>query len=486
MLVSLYTSRVVLQNLGIIDYGIYSLVSSIVMLFSFLNGALTEASQRFSIRAIEMNEQPARIFRNILAFHIGLIFLVLFLSEIFGVFLFSSKELDIPFERLPAAQAAYHCSVILSLLTILNGPYRSLIVANEDFIMYAYISIIEVVGKLLIAVLISFSTYDKLIIYAILLVLLQLLIQIIYICYCKKKYSYASFSLSFDRSIFKSVFSFSSWYLLGYLGLVLNKQGLKIVGNMFFGPVLNASIGIAEQVDNAVTTFRANLQTAINPQITKSYFKKDFSRLSLLIESSSKYSFFLIWALMLPIMYKENEILELWLGNYPVYSPYLINLMFIIAIIAALHNPLVIVNGAIGKLRYITSVQTAIAFLCVPISYILLRSGMDFYWPWIIYLVIQSLALFITFFYIKRFVGYSLSKYLKNVLIPITWVAILTILLNCCISYVLVINNLLLDIAVYSIISLVCTSFVVYFLGLNRTERNFIHNYIKRKFHYEN
>ena len=305
MLVALYTSRIILQRLGVLDYGIYNLVSTVVMIFLFLNNMLSEATQRFIIYEIGggNKEKVNKYFINSVNLHLIISIIILLLCETVGIWLFYNK-LDIPLDRRDAAMWAYQISILTSIIGILSVPYNAIIISYERMTAFAYISIIEVLLKLLIAYLISVVRYDHLIVYATLLCFVQIIIRFVYYFYCVKSFEAARYKLSYDKLALKEMISFSSWYVLGYIGLVMNNQGIKVLLNIFFGPIINAAIGVAEQVQNVLTSLRSNFQIAINPQITKSYARHDYENMQSLIFASTKYSFYIFWIFAFPIFFR--------------------------------------------------------------------------------------------------------------------------------------------------------------------------------------
>ena len=293
MLVSLYTSRIVLNTLGVEDYGIYNIVGGVVILFSFFNNAMSNATQRFLSFELGQNNsvQLKRTFSMIINVHIGIAFLIFLLAETVGLW-FLNTHINIPTERMKAANWVYQFSIFTFLINIIRVPYHATIVAYEKMSFYAYLSIIEVLLKLGVVFLIQISPLDKLIFYGFLIFVVSVLILLVYKIYCNKNFDAANYNFFWDTKLFKTLISFSGWSLFGSAANVSSKQGTDILLNIFYGVMVNAAMGIANQVNNAVNGFVQNFQTAFKPQIVKSYAANETDYLIRLIFQTSKFSFF--------------------------------------------------------------------------------------------------------------------------------------------------------------------------------------------------
>lgn len=476
MLVALYTSRIILQRLGVLDYGIYNLVFTVVMIFLFLNNMLSEATQRFIIYEIGggNKEKVNKYFINSVNLHLIISIIILLLCETVGIWLFYNK-LDIPLDRRDAAMWAYQISILTSIIGILSVPYNAIIISYERMTAFAYISIIEVLLKLLIAYLISVVRYDHLIVYATLLCFVQIIIRFVYYFYCVKSFEAARYKLSYDKLALKEMISFSSWYVLGYIGLVMNNQGIKVLLNIFFGPIINAAIGVAEQVQNVLTSLRSNFQIAINPQITKSYARHDYENMQSLIFASTKYSFYIFWIFAFPIFFQVSNILKFWLGNVPMYAADFVNLLLIVALMNTLSNPLVVSIGAIGRLKKITLIQSFFSILVMPISYVLLKNGFTFVYPLYVYIIILIINYFISLLFLSRKIKLKFRRFVMKSWIPMIFVVFMSLLLSFVISYF----SWEFWTDILSRIFLVCV--VIFCLGLDASERKIISAFVKQK-----
>ena len=352
MAVSLYTSRVILQVLGIEDFGVYNVVGGIVSMFAFINGGMVSATQRYITYEIGTGDltKLKRVFSTSLQIHAIISLLIILLGETVGLW-FLIDKMVIPPSRATAAMWVYQCSVFACVVNIMSIPYNADIVAHEKMSAFAYISIIEVVLKLLIVYLLILLPYDKLIVYAILILLVQVFIRLIYTRYCRRRFEESAYNHSFNSTLFKEMASFAGWSFWGNLSSVLYTQGLNIMLNLFFGPVVNAARGIAVQVQSAVQQFVTNCQMALNPQITKSYAAGEIKQMHILMFRSARFSFALLFFVTLPLLLETNFILTKWLKYVPDNAVIFTRLMICISLIFTTANPCAIANQATGNVK---------------------------------------------------------------------------------------------------------------------------------------
>lgn len=321
MAVTLYTSRIILNVLGIEDFGIYNVVGGIITMFSFLNGAMSSSTQRYLTFELGKGEilQLRKVFQTSVNIHWLIALFILVLGETIGLW-FLQEKMVIPSERLDAAFWVYQFSIITMMIMIISVPYNAAIIAHEKMSAFAYISVMEVLLKLGIVYLLYFTQLDKLKFYAALLCGMQLMVRIIYGLYCGRHFEETHYKWGWDGKLFREMLGFAGWNLWGGIAYVFFTQGLNIMLNVFFGPAVNAARGLAVQVQGAVAQFSLNFQMAINPQITKSYAKKDFTYMHSLIFRSSKFTFLLLTTLSLPLFIKADLILNIWLAVVPDYT----------------------------------------------------------------------------------------------------------------------------------------------------------------------
>lgn len=478
--VSLYTSRVVLNTLGVVDFGVYSIVGGIVTLFSFFNSAMTSATQRFLAFDIGKNdlEQLKKTFNATLNIHIGIGVLVLVLAETIGLW-FVNHKLNLPLDRMVAVNWVYQFSVFTFLLGIIQVPYDALIVAREKMDIYAYMSIVEVFLKLIIVYLLVVFSYDKLILYAGLLFLVSFIVRMGHKQYCKWQYEESKYQFYFDKSFYKELLSYSGWSLFGNIAAVARGQGSNILLNLFFGTVLNAAYGISMQVQGTVQTFVINLQMAINPQIIKQYASGNKDQCLKLIFQSAKFSYFLLLIIVCPIIYNIDFILELWLKKPPKSTSFFVILCLINVLIDCISGPLMIGAQATGNIKWYQITLGTFIFLCLPISYFLLKNYNDPNMIFIVIIAVNTVSLFGRLFFLKKLIDLDIKSFILKVLSKIIIVSTIIILTF---HFVIIsTQNLYLDFFIKSISITILNLISIYFIGLNNTERNLIVSFIKTK-----
>jgi O-antigen/teichoic acid export membrane protein len=417
MAISLYTSRVVLEVLGISDFGIYNVVGGVVAALGFLNGALSTASSRFITVALgTKNFQEMRLtFSSILLVNILLSLIVLILGETFGLYLLYNT-LRIPVERLDIVFWVYQISMATVVLNIISVPYNAVIIAHERMRAFAFISLFDAASKLLLVILLSYiANFDKLLLYALFIFVIQVIIRAIYGYYCNKNFLESHISKDFSKQHIHKIFRFISWSAYGSIVSVGFTQGLNILLNIFFGTVVNAARGISVQVQNAVEQFTLNFQTAINPQMIKSFVDKDLETTRRLMIASSKYSFFLLSILGIPIIIEANFILTIWLKNIPNHAVNFVQLMLLITIWGSLANPLRIINQAEGNIKKFQLYECTLLLAIVPLSYLSVKLTHVAESVFIVHLVIEIITQFVRIGLVLPKVGMKFFQYLKLV-----------------------------------------------------------------------
>jgi len=473
MAVSFYTSRVVLQTLGVVDYGIYNVVGGIVAMFGFLNSAMSSGTQRYLTFELGRGdaEKLRRVFVTSMNIHIIISAIVFVLSETVGLWLLYNK-MTIPQDRFGAAMWVYQCSILSTMVMFMSVPYNATIIAHEKMSAFAYISVLEVVLKLLIVYLLLIGDMDKLILYAVLMLTVQVIIRFIYNIYCRRYFEETRYSFLFDKLLFKEMLSFSGWNLWGNMAAVFFTQGLNILLNMFFGPAVNAARGVAVQVQHAVTQFSMNFQTAINPQITKSYATGDYSYMHSLIFRSSRFTFFLLLCICLPVFMEAEALLGIWLKEVPEYSATFLRLILCVTILDAVANPLMISAQATGRVKIYQSVVGGILLMILPIAYVVLKLGGNPQSVFIVHLTICVIAFVVRLLIVRKLIKLSLKKYFKHVISNCLLVALFAA------TGSIITNFFLKATLIYSIIEcLVSILFVIFFsfiFGITKNERHII------------
>ena len=428
--ISLFTSRVILQTLGVEDYGISSVVGGVISMFTFINAAMVSSTQRYlNFELVRGDANQLRsVFSTSLQIHALIALAIIVLSETVGLW-FLNEKLVIPEARMTAAMWVYQCSILSCAVSIMSTPYNAVIVAHEKMSAFAYISILDVSLKLLVVYLLVVLPFDKLIILAILNLLVQLFIRYIYTIYCHRHFPESYFQFWFNKTLFKEMFGFAGWSFWGNLAAILYTQGLNMMLNIFFGPIVNAARGIAVQVQSAVQQFVGGFQTALNPQITKNYASNNLPQMHSLMFRSARFSFLLLFFLSLPVLMETNFILTLWLKTVPDDAVIFTQIMICISLIYTTANPCVIANQATGKVKIYQMVVGGILLLILPISYIVLKLGAPAYSVFIVHFCIESLAQFSRMYMLRKLIHLPLWQYMKNIYIPIVSTVVIAIIL---------------------------------------------------------
>lgn len=479
----LYTSRLVLQALGVEDFGIYNIVGGIIAMLNFVNMSLSNANSRFIAVEIGFGNQSSikKLFSCIMTIHWLFALIILILAETIGLW-FVTTQLVIPEGRMTAAIWVYQSAVLSSITTIISSPYNGLIIAYEKMSAFAIITIFDSIAKLIIALLLFYTPFDRLILYAILHVLIQLIVRLIYAIYCKRKFAESSYCLTWDKTISKSVLSFASWTLTGNLAVMGYTQGLNILLNMFFGTIVNAARGISVQVQTAARMFFSGFQTAINPQIHKAYAQKDINRLHMLVFMSSRFSFYLMLLITIPLCIHTKFIMEVWLGDVPEYTVSFVRIMLIVGLVNTLQNPTMTALHATGKIKKVQIVESSLLLSVVPIAYLFLRYlHISPVMVFAVYFVIEFITQFVRVYMIYPLIKLRMTDYLFKVFWPIILVSFFSIVVCFSMSKVFLVDSiwmLIISIVFYILVTIIMISI----FGLQRAERQYAVKYVKNKF----
>ena len=475
MLVGLFTAGIVLNTLGITDYGIYNIVGGFVTMFSFLNSSMSSATQRFLSFDLGKNdrEQLRKTFSTTVTIHFGIAFIIVLALETFGLWYINSK-LNVPQERMSAVNIIFQFSVLSSFFSIIQVPYNAMITAHEKFNVYAYISFLEIALKLVILFLITHIDYDKLVLYSFLIFISSFIIRMIYRIYCRSNFPESRYSFYFDKAYFKTLLSFTGWNLFGNIAGIARGQGNNLLLNIFFGTVMNAAYGIAMQIQNLVTVFVSNFQTAVNPQIVKTYSNNEHEKTLFLIKESAKLSYFLMLIISLPILYNLNFILTLWLKEFPTYTLDFIYLSIVGVLIDTISNPLMMGARATGRIKYYQIVIGSLIFLCFPLSYFGLRFTKDPTIVFVIIIGINILSLGFRLYFLQKIMKLSAVSFLKDVLIKISLCTSVILIFQYLLYKELGVADSIISLLYLSGIITIVSIAVIYILGLSAKEIKFI------------
>ncbi|HRF85241.1 MAG TPA: lipopolysaccharide biosynthesis protein [Alloprevotella sp.] len=473
MAVYLYTSRVIIKVLGVVDYGIYDVVAGIITILIFLNNAMTVSTQRFITVALgEGNVDNLRkVYSGGILIHVLLAVVVLILGETVGYW-YMTHYMQIPPARFGAAMTVYHCSVVSAMIMVMSVPYNASVIAYERMTAFAAITILDVTLKLIVVCSLPYCSYDKLEAYAVLLMAEALLVRIVYGVYCKTRLKDLRFSLTVDYPLLVRMFNFAKWSMFGNLSYVCNTQGINLVLNIIGGPVVNAARGIAFQVQVAVTSFIASFQTAINPQITKIYAQGDLKSMNLLILRSSRLSFFLTLLMAVPLGLETETILRLWLTDVPGYAVVFTRLLLCVSVVDAVANPLMVGASATGRIRKYHLVVGGILLCTLPLAYLAVRIGSRVEMVFVVQLCMVLVAQCARMMICRDLFVFSVRDFIHKVLLRIACTAALALPLPVFLHIYLpgTIPFRLLVCAM----SVLIVAVVVVMVGLEKNERSFV------------
>lgn len=478
MVVSLYTSRVILNALGVEDFGIYNVVGGVVAMFTVISGSLSAAISRFITYELGKGDQSKlnKIFSASVTIQLLLSLIIVVLIESVGVWFLNAK-MTIPEDRMAAANWVLQFSIITFVINLISVPYNAAIIAHEKMSAFAYISILEAVCKLAIAFLIIVSPIDKLIFYAILMCAVSIIVRLTYGHYCKKHFAECNYHFHWDKEILKKMFGFAGWNFIGASSAVLRDQGVNIVINIFCGPAVNAARGISSQVNSAIMGFVNNFTTALNPQITKSYASGDHKYMMTLIFQGARLSFYILLLLSLPVILNAHYILRLWLSNVPEHTELFVQLILICAMGESLSNTMVTAMLATGNIRNYQIVVGGLQMMNLPISYICLRLGFMPESVLIVAIVVSQCCLAARLYMLRGMIGLSSIQYMKKVYLNVIVVTLLSLAVPVFLSKYM--EETFFSFVVLSLVSIVCTLIVEFYVGCNGKEREFVVDKVK-------
>ena len=474
MLIGLYTSRVVLEVLGVQDYGIYEVVGGLIALFAFLNATMAASTQRFLTFEIGRGdkERLRRVFCTAVNIHVLIGLLVVLLAESVGIW-FINNKLNIPTERLTAAQIVFQCSLFSAFLSITQVPYNALIIANEKLGVYAYVSVISSILKLLLVLLVSILSFDHLILFAVFMFVKEVIILMIYRVYCVSKFKESAYRWFWDRGLVVEIGAFAGWNLTAHFVNMAKNQGVNILLNIFYGPVCNAARGIASQVQGTLLQFSDNFQIATVPQITKRYASGDYEGSNNLIVQGSKISLLLLMIVMLPIIIEAETLLSFWLVEVPEHAIIFTRLCLIATLCNALSGLLVygaLATGRVKKYQIIMSTIIALQFCAV---WVLFYRGSEPRVMYIAEIVCYVVALFARLFLLKGMIYFPMGKYLKEVVLKCILVFMLSFILPYYLHTIITSNILRVLCVGTSSVALSCA--FTFFIALNKDEKQFLY-----------
>lgn len=470
--ISFYTSRVVLQTLGVSDYGVYNVMGGVIGMLGYVNSLLTGGTARFL--TIGLGEGDMAKLKNTFSTTITLTVvsaaIVLILGETIGLW-FMNTELNIPHERMGAANWVYQCALLSTCLAIMQSPFTASIVSHERMSVYAYMSMLDGVLKLLIVYFLIVFDYDKLKLYAVLMLATHVIDIVLYRIYCYRNFEECSVGLSFDPQLFRRMFSYSGWNMVGAFAGILANYGVNIITNTFFGTLVNAARGVTTQVLGIVNQFYSNFQMASNPQITKYYAQNKYEELANLAINTSKYSAYLLLCIIIPLGVNIEGLLRLWLHEVPEYTTIFIRCSMIYSLVIATKSPLGTAIHATGRMKA-PNLSTALINMCVfPLSYLAFKMGAHPAWAYIIHSTTSFICMGVDLFITKRYINFPVWKFLSK---SVVWVVIMTF--ACLIIPVTALyfigNETFLATFASGFIAAVSTSAIIFFIGIPKAMQN--------------
>lgn len=479
MIVALYTSRKILEALGVEDFGILNVVGGIISLMAFINGSMSVATQRYLTYELGRGTagQFNKVFNMAVYIHAAMALLVLVAAETVGLW-FINSHLNIPEARMGAANWIYQATILTTILGIIQTPYNAAIVSHEHMHIYAYVGLGETFAKLFIVLALLIYPYDRLAIWGFAFFALQLIVSIFYRIYCIRRFDNCRLSRhSWDRALFRSMLGFTGWNMFGTVAWTLKDQGASVLLNVFGGPVFNAARGVSVQVTGAMKGLIGGFQTAVNPQITKTYASDDKATTCRLLCKSSKISFFLMLIVSVPVLVEIDYILGLWLVEVPPMASLFTRLVIIEALIDTLGGPMITSLMATGRIKWYQIVVGTILLFNIPVAYLFLKGGSHIATPLVVSIVFMILGNASRIVFCRNMLGLSLRLYAKEVVLPIAMVSAIAFLPACFLYSVL--QPGLLRLAIITVVSVFTVSLLVYTMGLSRSERIFIINIVR-------
>ena len=484
MLVTLYTSRIILNVLGVEDYGIYNVVGGVVAMFNVISGSLSSAISRFITfelgKGKDNFERLNRIFSSSINIQFGISLFILLIGEIFGLW-FLNYKMNIPIERMEAANWVLQCSLLAFCINLISVPYNACIIAHERMKAFAYVSVLEAMLKLGVCFLIMISPVDKLVSYSTLLVGVAICIRSTYTIYCHRHFEESHYHFVFDKSIFKEMTGFAGWNFFTNSSYIFNTQGVNILINLFFGVTVNAARGIATQVDHAIMQLVNNFTTALNPQITKNYAVGNLDEMFTLVCRGAKFAFFLLFVFALPVLIETEYILTIWLKIVPPHAVNFVRLAIIASMVHIIGKTGFTAVMATGKIRRYVIWITTIGCLVFPLTWLAFEFGAPSEATYIIYVVVYIIVEITRLWLMREQFNFPISMFVKDVIVKIVIVTILSMIIP--ILFIKYVDESFLRTICSIIICFICSMASIFLCGLSIGERKQIISITRNKFH---
>lgn len=476
--ITFFTSRVVLDKLGVEGYGIYNVVSSLAVSFSFFISSLTNATQRFVTIEIGKGEveKARKIFNQHLEVYAMIALACFTIGEVLGIW-FIQNKLNIPHERIDDAIWVYQFALFTIVTSLLTIPSESCVIAHEDMNVYSYVGVMEGVVKLCIAYLITVAPFNKLIFYSILMFLATSLSQSSYIVYARLHYLECRLKRVWDVKLLKKSFSFISWNIVGTARAAVITQGMDLVLNIFLGPVANAARAVTNQVDGAIFRFSSNLMIAAQPQLVKSYAQGEMERLHHLFFKTTRFSFYVLWLLICPFLFCIDGVLHLWLKEVPQWTPSFLLWSSLSSLVYVLTKPLWSLTLAVGKLKKYVVFDTLTSVLSIPTAIVLLSLGYSPVYVYMAAVLVQVFNTMALLWVVKSYIHFSFWQYFREVVMQFAKVALVSLPFVWGLSCIL--GNGGFKVLVYYPFGLIVTGVAIFFVGMKTDEKQLVINKVR-------
>ena len=470
MLVSLYTSRVILNVLGVEDYGIYNVVGGFVAMFSMISGALSASISRFLTFELGRGDKKRlnQVFSMSVNIQVAIVLIILLLGVSLGGW-FLNEKMNIPVERMTAANWVLYCSLVVFCINLISIPYNACIIAHEHMNAFAYVSILDAFLKLAVCYMIAISPFDKLVSYAVLLAVAALLVRLVYGIYCKRHFVECHYRWTKDTLLFKQMFGFSGWSFLTNTCNIFNTQGVNILINMFFGVALNAARGIANQVEGAIMQFVYNFTMALNPQITKNYAVGNTNEMFKLVCRGAKFSYFLLLLFAMPMMFEAEQVLTIWLKIVPDKTVVFLRLTIIGSMINMLGNTGYTACMATGNIRRYVIIISGVGCLVFPLTWIAFKFGLPAESAYIIFILVHIGVTSVRLYVMKGLLQFPPMMFMKDVVLKIGAVTVVAVIVPLLIFKQM--DSTFLRLVVTILVCTLSTCICIYTIGLTRNER---------------
>ena len=480
MIVSLYTSRVVLKLLGVVDYGIYNVVGGVVSMASILTSSLSASCSRFITFSLGKDDREKQIntFSTSVLILTSLAFIFIIIAETVGVW-FLNHKMNIPIERMDAANIVLQCSIVSFAINLISVPYNASIIAHEKMSVFAYISIGEAILKLLLVLCLFITPFDKLITYSVIVLFISIVTRYFYGTYCTRNFSECRFRLVYDKKQLYEMFNFAGWSFIGCSAQTLLTQGVNVITNLFFNVTLNAARGISTQVDSAVRQFVYSFMTALNPQITKSYASGNIDYMLQLIYQGAKYAYFLSLFFALPIIMETEQILRIWLGEVPEYTALFVKWTILIIMTDVLSETIIKANAATGKIKKYQLVVGGYNMLIFPLTYLCFKSGMPAVSSYMVHFFIFSTNLFVRIRLMKTIIPMTYRDYITQVLFKVIPITALAFIFPTIVIYTM--NESIIRLVLIGLITVIELPLMIYLVGLSCNEKRLVLNFVRNR-----